>query len=65
MLAALGKLEALELCYLVGQFLDHRSVTVDLLAHRLNGLTQRVDLMIECLDAQHQLRRQSTQLFRV
>jgi len=49
----------------VGQLLDHRSVTVDFLTHRFNGLTQRVDLIIECLDALHQLRSQSTQLFRV
>ncbi|MGX1187184.1 hypothetical protein AB7M29_004863 [Pseudomonas sp. F-14 TE3623] len=31
LLAALGKLQALELCDLMGQFLDHRLVAVDLL----------------------------------
>ncbi len=65
MFAALGKLEALKLSDFVGQFLDQRLVAVDLLAHRLNGLTQRVDLMVEGLDTLHQLRRQSAQLFRI
>jgi len=48
----------------VGQFLDHRLVAVDLLAHRLNRLAQHVDLMVECLDTLHQLRGQRAQLFR-
>ena len=71
LLAALGKLQTLELGDLVGELLDHRLIAVDLLAHRLNGfthrldrLTQCVDLMVERLDALYQLRRQSAQLFR-
>ncbi|MNI69205.1 hypothetical protein D3C73_1249410 [compost metagenome] len=58
LLAALGKLEALELRNLVGQLFDNRLVAVDLLTHCL-------DFLIETLDTLHQLRRQSTQLFRV
>ena len=57
LLAALGKLEALELRNLVGQLFDKRLVAVDLLAHCL-------DFLIETLDTLHQLRRQSAQLFR-
>jgi hypothetical protein len=71
LLAALGKLQTLELGDLVGQFLDQRLVAVDLLAHGLNGFThrfdrlaQRIDLVVECLDTLHQLRRQGAQLFR-
>lgn len=69
--AALGKLQALELSDLVSQFLDHRLIAVDLLAHRLNGFTPRfdrlalrVDLVVKRLDTLHQLRRQGAQLFR-
>lgn len=36
MLAALGKLQTLELGDLVGQFLDQRLVAVDFLAHRVD-----------------------------
>lgn len=49
LLAALGKLQTLELWDLVSQLLDNRLIAVDLLAHGL--------------DAPHQLRRQSAQLF--
>lgn len=52
MLAALGKLQALELCDLMGQFLDNRLVAIDLLAHGLGRLAH-------CLDTLHQLRRQT------
>ena len=48
LLAALGKLQTLELGDLVGQFLDQRLVAVDFLAHRV--------------DLRQQLRCQSTQL---
>ncbi|MNY32494.1 hypothetical protein D3C86_1667140 [compost metagenome] len=58
LLAALGKLQALELGDLVGQLLDNRLVAVDLLAHCL-------DLLVEHLDALYQLRRQRAQLFRI
>lgn len=58
LLAALGKLEALELRNLVGQLFDNRLVAVDFLAHCL-------DFLIETLDTLHQLRHQSAQLFRV
>ena len=57
LLAALGKLETLELRDLVGQFFVDRYVMANLLTHRL-------DFLIE-IDARHQLRRQSAQLFRV
>ena len=45
LLAALGKLQTLELCDLVGQLLDHRLIAVDLLAH---GLDLRQQLRSEC-----------------
>lgn len=71
LLATLGKLQTFKLGNLVGQFLDHRLIAVDLLAHRLNGFThrfdrlaQRVDLVVKRLDTLHQLRRQGAQLFR-
>lgn len=48
LLAALGKLQSLELRDLVSQFLDHRLVAVDLLAHGV--------------DLRQQLRCQGTQL---
>ena len=48
----------------MGQLLDNRLVAVDLLAHGLNRLAKRVDLLVECLDTLHQLRRHSAQLFR-
>ncbi|BBN61568.1 hypothetical protein PSYAR_15532 [Pseudomonas syringae pv. aceris str. M302273] len=64
LLAALGKLQTLELCDLVGELLDNRLIAFDLLAHRLDRLTQCVDLMVERLDTLYQLRRQSAQLFR-
>lgn len=51
LLAALDKLEALELRDLVGQFLVDRLMMSNLLVHRLDALDQ--------------LRRQGTQLFRV
>ena len=57
LLAALGKLQTLELGDLVGQLFDHRLIAVNLLA-------QRVDLVVECLDTLHQLRRQGAQLIR-
>lgn len=58
LLAALGKLEALELRDFVGQLFDNRLVAVYLLAHCL-------DFLNETLDTLHQLGRQSAQLFRV
>ena len=63
LLAALGKLQTLELCDLVGELLDNRLIAIDLLAHRLDRLTQCVDLMVERLDTLYQLRHQSAQLF--
>lgn len=44
LLAALGKLQALELGDLVGQLLDHRLIAVDLLTHCLDRLAHGFDL---------------------
>jgi hypothetical protein len=60
-----SKLQALELCDLVGQLLDNRLVAVDLLAHGLDRLAHRLDLLVERLDTLYQLRRQRAQLFRI
>lgn len=62
--AALGKLQTFELGDLKGQLLDQRFVLADLLAHEINGLTHRLDLLVECRDTLHQLPRQGAQLFR-
>jgi hypothetical protein len=55
LLAALGKLQTLELCDLVGQLLDNRLIAVNLLAHCFDRLAHGLDL-------RQQLRSKCTQL---
>lgn len=65
LLATLGELEALELGDLVAEFFDQRFVMMDLFVHDLNGLAQRLDLLVEHRDTLQQLRRQRAQLLGV